>query len=177
MLSDMKYCILKTIRIKKVLLRERKRHTARLVASAHHAGLSPDGEGGIPHPVLDRGYPIQSQWELPQGTPILILDWVPSHPDLGWGTPISRIGYSPILILDGVPPYQQDGVTPILILDGYPSPIIRIGCPPISRVGYPPPDLEWGISCLDLKQGTPPIPTWDGYLHQPDGLPTTPIEV
>ena len=34
---------------KKVLLRERKRHTARRVASARYADLSPDG-----------GYPIQS---------------------------------------------------------------------------------------------------------------------
>ena len=50
----------KTIINKKVLLRERKRHTARRVASARYADLSSDGEGGMPHPVLDRGYPIPS---------------------------------------------------------------------------------------------------------------------
>ena len=44
-----------------VLLLERKRHTARRVASARYAALSPNGGGGVPHPVLDRGgYPIQS---------------------------------------------------------------------------------------------------------------------
>ena len=36
---------------KKVLLRERKKHTARRVASARYAALSPNGGGGYPHPV------------------------------------------------------------------------------------------------------------------------------
>ena len=41
---------------KEVLLRERKRHTARRVASARYAGLSPDGGGGgVPHAGLDGG--------------------------------------------------------------------------------------------------------------------------
>ena len=62
---------------KKVLLRERKRHTSRRVASARYGDLSPDGGGGVPHPVLDGGRypilltggtPIQSHW-IPQGTP------------------------------------------------------------------------------------------------------------
>ena len=42
---------------KKVLLRERKRHTARRVASARYAGV---GGGEVPHPVMVGGYPIQS---------------------------------------------------------------------------------------------------------------------
>ena len=49
---------------KKVLLRERKRHTTRRVASDPYAG---DGGGypiqswwGVPHPVMVGGYPIQS---------------------------------------------------------------------------------------------------------------------
>ena len=46
---------------KEVLLRERKRHTARRVASAHYVGGG-GGGGGYPHPVMVGGevYPIQS---------------------------------------------------------------------------------------------------------------------
>ena len=51
---------------KKVLLRKRKRHTVRRVASARYAALSNGGGGGVPHP--DWGYPIQS-W-LGGGYPI-----------------------------------------------------------------------------------------------------------
>ena len=41
---------------KKVLLCERKRHTARRVASARYAALTPDwGGGGVPHLFLGRG--------------------------------------------------------------------------------------------------------------------------
>ena len=45
---------------KKVLLRERKRHTARRVGSAHYAALS---RGAVPRPGLDGGggYPIPGQ--------------------------------------------------------------------------------------------------------------------
>ena len=74
---------------KKVLLREHKRHTARRVVGARYATLSPDkgggtqsrpGQGGVPNPVLDGGYLIQSWYPIQswvggtQGTP---------HPDLG----------------------------------------------------------------------------------------------
>ena len=45
---------------KKVILRERKRHTARRIASIRSAALSPRGEG-VPHLVLlGRGTAIQS---------------------------------------------------------------------------------------------------------------------
>ena len=41
---------------KKVLLRERKRHTADRLASTRYADLSPDGgRVGVPHPVQDGG--------------------------------------------------------------------------------------------------------------------------
>ena len=52
---------------KKVLLRERKRHTARQVAALSPNLLMGGGShqvlmGEYPHPVLMRVYPIQSQW-------------------------------------------------------------------------------------------------------------------
>ena len=68
---------------KKVLLRERKKHTARRVASARYAALS------------NGGYPIQS-WLGEGGTPFSPgKGGTPSSPgryplpppDLGWGTP------------------------------------------------------------------------------------------
>ena len=59
-----------TLRKKKVLLRERKRHNAHRIESAHFADLSPDrGVGGgtpsslgwgVLHQVLDNGYPNQT---------------------------------------------------------------------------------------------------------------------
>ena len=92
---------------KKVLLRERKRHTARRVASASSPGQGstpsiPDR--GVPHPVLDggthpvlgRGYPILSWMGIPPFIPGQRV--LPSRPGLGyppsgpgWGTP-SRPG-------------------------------------------------------------------------------------
>ena len=88
---------------KKVLLRERKRHTARRVASARYADLSPDeGGGGVPHPVSWMRVPPISTWDgvpliwiwdgVPHsgpgmGYPCLDLRWgIPLCPDLGWGT-------------------------------------------------------------------------------------------
>ena len=76
---------------KKVLLRERKRHTARRVASACYAALS-NGWEGVPHPVLVvGGYTSHPPPSRPgrEGTS--------HHPDLGWGTPQPRhgIGYLP----------------------------------------------------------------------------------
>ena len=72
---------------KKVLLRKRKRHTARRVASARYAALS-NGGGGVPHPVLDRGitHPV-----LVRGVPHLVLA---GGEGLGW---------------DGVTPPSQEG--------------------------------------------------------------------
>ena len=47
---------------KKVLLRERKRHTARHVASACFADLSPDGGGDTPSSPRWRGTPSSLGW-------------------------------------------------------------------------------------------------------------------
>ena len=131
---------------KKVLLRERRRHTARRVASARYADRLMGG-GGLPHPVLDRGvhHPVGGG------------GWVgtPSSPDPGWvpwGTPlVSRMGYTPpTWIWDGVPAtWTWDGVThspPTWTWDGV-SPHL---------------DLGWGIplsrcELTNWKQYLPPI--------------------
>ena len=128
---------------RKVLLRERKRHTAHHVASARYAALSPGGGGpypiqswmgggtpsqvwmgGVTHQVLDEGYPIPDlDWGVPPcyGTPHLNLGWGTPHLNLGWGTPL----------LAGWMKYT-----------------------PVSRMGYPP--------HLDLGWGAPPT-SWMGY--------------
>ena len=54
---------------KKVLLRERKRHTARRVASARYAG----GEGGTPSSHDGGGYPIQSWWGGGVPHPVMVV--------------------------------------------------------------------------------------------------------
>ena len=93
------------IRNKKVLLRERKRHTARRIASARFADLSPDGGGvppsslgwvgtGVLHLVLDggtlstpdMGYPlVQTLDRVALSRPG--MGYPPPHPHLGWGNP------------------------------------------------------------------------------------------
>ena len=105
---------------KKVLLRERKRHTARRVASARYAVLSNGGYpiqswvGGVPHPVLAGGtpsspggwgYPIQS-W--PGGYPI--QSWPGRYPIQSW--PGGGVHPHTIQTWIGVPPHQPDGVPP-----------------------------------------------------------------
>ena len=89
---------------KKVLLHERKRHTAHHVASARSAALppdegedtpsSPDGGGGT-HPILMGGTPILT-WDLTwmEGTPLSGRMRCP-HWD-GWGCqPSGRMGVPP----------------------------------------------------------------------------------
>ena len=102
---------------KKVLLRERKRHTARRVASDRYSTLSPDEGGGYPIQAWLGGYLIPG-W----GYPIPCLD-------LGWGTSCH---------LDGVPP-------PISWIR-YPSPPPGpgMGYPTPPGWGNPRPDLGWG---------------------------------
>ena len=128
---------------KKVLLRERKRHTAHRVASTRCAALSnPDlvggypipGPGGVCHPCLggtlsqvwgvphprSRGYPVPGLGGTPsrpgQGVP-----WVPPYLDLGWGTPHLDLGW-------GTPPtWTWDGVLPL----------------PRPEMGSPPPQQVW----------------------------------
>ena len=122
---------------KKVLLRERKRHTARRVASTRCAALSnPNMVGGVPGP-RSRGVPRPRSggYSVPSlggrgvpsprsgGTPSKV--WGVSHPDLVWG------GYS-----------------------GYPLPL------PGPGMGYPLPGTGMGYPpYLDLRWGTPPTQT------------------
>ena len=93
---------------KKVLLRERKRHTARRVTSARYAALcnggvpwvggTPSQVGGTPsqvggYPISGPGgYPILGQGGYPisgRGYPISVLGvhWVPPPYRPGWGVP------------------------------------------------------------------------------------------
>ena len=101
---------------RKVLLRERKRHTAHGVASARSATLSPGGGrdvpasrpnrggGEYPHPVLTGGYylhPVPTGGGVPPSSPDRGLP----HPvplSAGWGYP-----HPPL-------PNQLDGVSPPL---------------------------------------------------------------
>ena len=101
---------------KKVLLRERKMHTARRVASARYAALFPDK--GVPHPVLGRG--------TPGYTPILTWGYPLPHLDLGWGTPLHLLDLGwdyrpppppPILTWEEGNPFWPDGVPPWMWTD------------------------------------------------------------
>ena len=125
---------------KKVLPRERKRHTARRIASACYAALS-NGGGGVPHPVM-----VGGTW----GTP-------PSRPDQG-GTPSNHgtLGYL------GVPPVQTwDGVPPTQTWDGVP-PYTWNGVPLYPDLGWgtPHPELGWGTHPSRPGWGTPPPEVW-----------------
>ena len=83
---------------KKVLLRERKRHTSRRVACARHAALSPNGGGGrgVPHPVWDGKGDTPSS-PRKGGTPILSWIGVPlSGPGMGVSPFGPGMGYPPL---------------------------------------------------------------------------------
>ena len=118
---------------RKVLRRECKRHTARHVASADYADLSPDERGeGVPHPVLDREvpHPVLDREGTPSSlgqcrrVPHPVLDEGVPHPVLNRGYPIqSSTG-------GGVPPRPRPGM-------GYSPFRPGMGYPPISRTGYP----------------------------------------
>ena len=123
---------------KKVLLRERKRHTTRHVASTRYAALCNGGEGtpgrGVPH-LRSRGvYPISGLGGYPisglGGTPSQVwgvlhlrfggaatpsqVGGTPSYPDLRWGYPLPRpeIGYPLIRPGMGYPPRPEMGYPP-----------------------------------------------------------------
>ena len=80
----------------KVFLRERKRHTARCVASARSTALSP---GGYPHPVPTRG----------GGTPSCPNGGYPPPPVGQMGVP-----HTPVSWMGVPPPGQPDGDPPSL---------------------------------------------------------------
>ena len=134
---------------KKVLLRERKRHTARRIASTRCAALSnPDLlGGGVPHPrSRGRGTPVPDPGGLPcprlggRGTPVPGPGGYPCprsgggvvHPRSG-GYPIPRSRGYPVPDPGGVP-HPRSGGYPIPGLGGYPiqtwSGRVTLGTPP-----------------------------------------------
>ena len=120
---------------KKVLLRERKRHTARRVARARYADLLRVGWGtqsharGVPSPrsrgvpsLRSGGYPIPGPGGVPQpmsrgGYPG--LGWRVPHPRSRGGTP-SQVWWG----VPGTPPSSRPGwgTPPPQTLDGVPPP-------------------------------------------------------
>ena len=124
---------------KTVLLRERKTHTARCVASTHYAvpvgvppcpGAWPGWGGGYPIPGVDGGYHLPRSW---QGVPPsqVWMRGVSTHfPGLDEGVPPSQVwmGGTHFPGLDRGYPHWLDGVP----LSG------RIGVPPLGRLGLPP---------------------------------------
>ena len=107
-------CIItKSLTNKKVLLRERKRHTVRRVASACYAALC-DGGGQTWGTPPDMGYPPDMGSPQDMG-----------YPPKTWGTPTPDMGY------------LRTWGTPNM---GYPS---EMGYPMDMRWGTPPQDLRW----------------------------------
>ena len=135
---------------KKVLLRERKRHTARRVASTPTCWC---GWGGYPRyaPCPDLGWGTPLPWPG-KVVPPPILTWMGGYPMLLMRDP------PPILTWDRVPPPP-----PILTWEGVPPILTWDGVPPI---------LTW-------EGGTPsPVLTWDGVPLNPDlgnGFPPPPL--
>ena len=126
---------------KKVLLRERKRHTARRVASDCYA--EPSG-GGYPISGLG-GYPIPG----PGGT----LSQVRG------GYPISGLGGTPSQVR-GEYPIPGPGVTPSQVQGGIPSKVWGEGVPQVP----PQSDLGWGTPLPRLGTGYPPKSLTDTHL-------------
>ena len=135
---------------KKVLLRQRKRHTGRRVTSALSAVLFRGGGGwypspgrGIPHlwigrgstPARDGAPPSRPGWDMPPiqrwGTPSPIQRWSTPLSGPGWGTPhLDLTGISPL-------PIQRWGILPIRIWLGYlPAPTVQ------TRLEYHPPGVN-----------------------------------
>ena len=109
---------------KKVLLHERKRHTARRIASTCHAVPA----GVPPHPDLGPGWGVSHPADggIPPLPTILTWDGVLPSPDLERGYPIlliGGVGY-PILLTGGYPILlmRVPRGTPLLTWDGVPLP-------------------------------------------------------
>ena len=138
------------LKYKKVLLLERKRHTARHVASARYTG---GGGGGVP-PIQSwwGGVPIQT-WpgkDTPSSHGGGVPQVPPHHPDLARGVP------HPVLVGSTLgTPHHPD-------LDGgTPHPDLARGYPwylPPSRPGQGVPK----VPSNQTWDGVPPIQTWDG---------------
>ena len=166
---------------KKVLLRERKRHTARRIASAHPAAVLAGGGGGeYPWPVLagGGGTSVLSwlggtqvlSWPGEYPSPVLaggkgtpVLSWL--GVSLSWGTPRARTGV-PHLCRTGDTPFphlglgyspSQDWDTPTWHWGTLPPPPVRTGYPPgrdlgkSLGLGYHAPERTW-----DQRSGKEP---------------------
>ena len=126
------------IKHKKVLLRERKRHTAHRIASTRCAGLV--GVGGGVAPLLGKGVPPSAGWGTPlpgKGVPTS-AGWG-TLPSAGCGAPLSA-GWGTPHQLDGVPlpPTWEGGTSPVSWM-GYPPPPHQLdGVPPVNWTGYSP---------------------------------------
>ena len=125
---------------KKVLLRERKRHTSRRAASARFA----DGGGGTPSSPGQGDTPSSlGQWGVPRN---MILDEGTTHQQNGVSPPIqtwdgippsiSRMGYSP-------PPHPDLG-------RGTPSPPLR-KCGHTKNITFPHPSDVGGNNELAMS--------------------------
>ena len=105
----------KTNNNKKVLLRERKRHTARRIASVRYAALSGGGvvphprSGGTPFQVWGEGIPHLRVGGVPQ--PGLNGGWGGGFPSQVWGGPHLRVGGYPgqVSMVGGTPSQVQGG--------------------------------------------------------------------
>ena len=141
---------------KKVLLCERKSHTARRVASTRHA-VPIGGTPPILRPDLDGGCPLpRSGW---WGTPSQVWMGLPPSQVRTGGVPPSQVwmqgrGYPPSRPGKGVPPIQtwergipirKDVGTPCQEGCGYPL-SGRMGFPQSGRMAWPhpPPSGRWG---------------------------------
>ena len=140
--------VFKIVNNKKVLLHERKRHTACCIASTHCAGL-----GG--YPIPGRG---GTQSQVQGGTRSQVcggtqsqVQGVPSPRSGGLPHPRSR-GYPPTQTWDGVPPSLDLGwSTPYLDL-GWGTPYLDLGW----GTPLPRPEMGYPLPYQDLRWGTPP---------------------
>ena len=132
-------------------MRERKRHTARHVASARYTNLS---QGGYPIPC-----PGGTLSQVCGGYPIPGLGGSP-HPRSGGGYPIPCLGGVSAQSRPGMGYPQPDlgwGTTPARPGMGYP--------PARPGMGYPPARPGMGYPALDLRSwdGVPPPTSVDRY--------------
>ena len=161
---------------KKVLLRERKRHTACHMAGAHYAALY--NGGGVPHPVLAWGgvTPSSPGWQgerVPH--PVSWPEGTPSSPGQGGGYPIQSW-------LGGGTPSSPGCSTPSIPGQGVPHPVSWPGGTPSSPgEGGTPSSPGWGYSPTPSRPGMgyPLIQTWDGVpsIQTWNGYPPPHIEV
>ena len=147
---------------KKVLLRERKRHTARRVASTPYVVLTgyPPGQGTPPARVPPwPGYP-PGQGTPSQGTPPARVPPWPGYPvaRVPQGTPPARVPPCQGTPLPGYPP--QPGYPPWLDLAGYPPGWTWQGTPPSCPMAF------WGNVAKHYGIRVPPRGQTDRHVSK-----------